>query len=107
MFGCVAKLQFVQNAARFNGFKCFIQGRPGMRIQVVLYHTDQDGVRKMHIDKVFHTLRIVFCRAPFGHFDMAPARKRLKEQEQITTPFALVFIIVSSGWTAPISPGHF
>src|SRR5215203_905513 len=67
-----------------------------MGIQVVLHHTDQNGVRKMHIDQVFHALRIVLCRAPFGHFDMAPARERLKEQEQVTTAFALVFIIVAS-----------
>jgi hypothetical protein len=64
---------------------------------VVLHQHDPPGVGIVDIQQVLDAVRPVDAGAPVADHDVAPAGKRLADQEQVAHPAALVLIILP-GW---------
>jgi hypothetical protein len=74
-----------------------IQRRRGVGVEVVLHQHDPLGVGIVDIQQVLDAVRPVDAGAPVADHDVAPAGKRLADQEQVAHPAALVLIILP-GW---------
>jgi hypothetical protein len=92
MLGRVMELDPLQDAPGLGWLERFIEGRSGMRVQVILHDAHVFGMRIDRIDQPLNAVGVVALGAMVGHFDMAPASKRLDKEKQIggAQPFILV-----------------
>ena len=77
------KLQAIQNTFRFRRLKGLIKRGWRMDVEIVQHQYDLIRFRKDIIDQVLHTMSKVYLGPLVGHFDLTPARQRLKEDEEI------------------------
>src|SRR5712692_10195482 len=97
MFGGVMELDTLQNASCFGRLEGFIEGSSGVRVQVILHDAHVFRLRIDRIDQPLDAVRVVDLGAVVGHFDMAPAGKRLDEEKQVSGAQPLIFIIDACG----------
>ena len=68
-----------------------------MGVEVIQDQHDAFRLRVVHVDQVLDGMRPILLGAALGHLHMSPAPQRLREQEQIAYPMALVLIVDAGG----------
>src|SRR5574341_2293525 len=105
MLGRVMKDQAPGNAVSFGGFKGFIERGQLVDVEIIHDHLDALGIGIADIHQPAHLVSKVLSGAVLGDFDVSPVGQRLKEQEQVARPVALIFIVhaphlTGQGWKA-------
>ena len=104
MFGCMAKLQSLDQRSRDIRFKRFIKRSLRMCIQVVTNQNDFFRIRKILFQENFHLMRPIIFRFLFADTHPSPTAKRVREHKALfgrstggcnACPF--IFIIDSLG----------
>lgn len=97
MFGCVVKLEPVQNPFRFRWWEELVEARWVVGVQLILNEGNALSSRKVNVDQVTHA----FCPISFGpairDLDMAPILQWRKEHEGVGHSFAAILIVVPFG----------
>jgi hypothetical protein len=72
----VAELNAVENASGFLWFKCFVERSWAVRIEIVLYHGDQQYVAIVQVYQILEQMGIINRRSLRGDFDVPPPRPK-------------------------------
>jgi hypothetical protein len=101
MLGCVVEIQRPQDATGFGRRKGRLQGRRGMRIQVIQDDTDHSRLGDMEVHQVLHPVGKILAGAPVSDLHMPPALPRLEAHQQVAGTLPALFVVVPHRLTGP------
>lgn len=95
MFGRVMKANASQKSSCFMRCKGVIKRGSSMGVEIIQHQMDTVRVWIMFIDQQTHLVCKIKAGALLGDGDVSPIGKRFKEQEQISCPTPLVFVVIA------------
>src|SRR5215204_4764265 len=93
----VVDLQPLQQTPSFSRGERLIQSGRGMGVEVVQNHNDLLGLRVVQINQLLYAVCPVELGPPLGDAEVTPASQRLRNNEEVGRPVALVLVVVT-GW---------
>jgi hypothetical protein len=75
--------------------KRFVERGRSMRVQVVQHDRDASRCRVQTVGQVAHGAGPIGAGAALGDLDLAPARERFTEQEQVGYPLSFLFVVLA------------
>src|SRR5437763_2822143 len=93
VFGRIMELDALQDAPRFWRREGFIQGRSGVRVQIILHDAHVVSLWIDLIHQPANAVGVVNLGAMLRHLNMTPAGKRLEAEKQIARAQPFLFLI--------------
>src|SRR4029453_12073905 len=88
-------LQAGQQPTGFIGWKCLIQGRSRMGVEVIEHQTNTCRLGIIHIDQFTDACSPIPLGPACRHPDMPPSAQRFATHKLVAHPFALIFIVLA------------